>query len=380
MRILHIGKYFSPFRGGIENFMHDLMCSQEESGHDCSALVHAHSTKQRFQVIQGVAGKVFTVPIIGQAIFIPLAPAFYRYLRLAIKEVQPDILHLHMPNVSCFWALFSMRARSIPWIIHWHSDVLGANPDWRVKLLYPFYRVFEKALLNKADIVVVTSPAYLQSSEALEGAKHKCVVVPLGLNDLDIESNSCSEQQGINVLCIGRLTYYKGHKYLIEAMASLKTFPIKLRVVGEGELGDELKELAKQYSLDSTVTFLGRLDDQQLHDEIALCDVLALPSIERTEAFGLVLLEAMRAGKPCVVTNVPGSGMGWVVKHNETGVIVPVADSDALAKSFIELLHSPEKRRRFGENGRRRFEQNFQMAKVGLQVDEVYIKLSAPDR
>ncbi len=98
-------------------------------------------------------------------------------------------------------------------------------------------------------------------------------------------------------------------------------------LVGSGELENSLKRLATELGVLNRVTFHGKLPAEQLAEQYASCDCLCLPSIERTEAFGLVLLEAMYFGKATVISDVPGSGMGWIVNEGITGIKVPVADA-----------------------------------------------------
>ena len=107
-----------------------------------------------------------------------------------LAEFRPDVLHLHLPNTSAFWALKSRRARAIPWVVHWHSDVIGPGLDAKLKLFYPLYRPFEQALLKRADAVIATSPPYLESSRALQPFRDKCRVIPLGLDPARLEPSA----------------------------------------------------------------------------------------------------------------------------------------------------------------------------------------------
>ena len=142
MRVLHIGKFFAPFAGGIENFMLDLLraCSAEGVAQAC--LVHeapgqAHAARDRgFDFLE----RFERVPTVAQLSYAPVSPGFSRAMERMLGEFRPDVLHLHMPNTSAFWALKSRRARRIPWVVHWHSDVVGPGLDTKLKLLYPFYR------------------------------------------------------------------------------------------------------------------------------------------------------------------------------------------------------------------------------------------------
>lgn len=389
MNIFHIGKYFPPFFGGIENVTADLVSEQSKAGSQVFALVHRHEVSEKYAEESLSGARVCRVPIVAKAVFVPVAPKFGFFLNNILDGSRPDVMHLHMPNVSCFWALFSKKAKVVPWVVHWHADVLGTVPDWRVKLLYPFYRIFERALLKKAAAVIVTSPAYLETSSPLSEFREKCHVVPLGIKDEigehgPIESYSEITTSGcdaLKLITIGRLTYYKGHSILFEAISKQQDFDVDvhLTVIGSGELEEQLKSQVHELRLENLVTFAGSVDDDELKQQLNACDLMCLPSIERTEAFGVVLLEAMRASKPCLVTDVPGSGMSWVVQDGLTGLVVKAGDVDDLAEKIIYVANNRERLVEMGKAGRKRFEQHFTIEEVAVQIDEIYKKVLKVD-
>ena len=354
-----------------------LMREQAKNGHKVSAVVHHHDSSQRFLQERFEAITLYRLPILLTLLFVPISlQAFFRLCDI-IKTEAPDVLHLHMPNATCFWLLFSGSARKLPWVIHWHSDVIGAKPDWRIKLLYPFYRILEKALLNRASKVIVTSTNYLQSSQPLNEYRNKCEVVPLGLPDLEFNDSQRSEDKRsdrFSLLCIGRLTYYKGHEFLIRAMSSLRE-AVTLTIVGEGEKLERLRNVVEELELSSRVTFILGATNEQVINNIVQCDALVLPSIERTEAFGLVLLEAMRAGKPCICTDVKGSGMSEVVQHERTGLVVESSSSEALSKAIDDLSFDDSLCATLGNAGRERFKTVFQIDAIARRVDDLYSEL-----
>ncbi|MEM9003749.1 MAG: glycosyltransferase [Cyanobacteria bacterium P01_F01_bin.86] len=378
--MLHVGKYFPPFRGGIERVMSDLMQQQKRMGLEVFALVHHHEPRQEATFEDLPEGRICRVPIVGSVIYVPIALRFPIYLARMLKDHNPSVLHMHMPNVSCFWALFSARARKVPWVIHWHSDVLGAKPDKRVKALYPFYWLFEKALLKNAKSVIVTSPPYLESSHPLKQFRDKCRVVPLGIENASIETQehtSEGKQEILNILCIGRLTYYKGHQILLKALSLLKQSKkqFSLKIVGDGELRTSLEGLTAELQLEQHVSFKGAVSDAQLQALFQQTDLLCLPSIERTEAFGVVLLEAMQAEKPCVVTDVEGSGMNWVVKDGETGFVVEASSPVDLMRTLGMAVENKTLLQEMGKAGKHRFLKQFTIEHVAKQIHEIYASL-----
>ncbi len=370
-KVLHIGKYFPPHVGGMETYLLNLMHALAALNITPCALVHQSKTsltsvEESFSA-NGSALRVVRAATWCQLLFTPISPGFPLVLHRLIKRDQPDLLHLHLPNPSAFWALALPSARRLPWVIHWQSDVLTDKSHWLLRLAYRFYSPLESALLKKAATVVVSSPPYFATSQPLAKISEKCVVIPLGIhdrfgnqthNDSAVvrarEGKTSAETAGnLNVLAIGRMTHYKGFDVLLRAIA--QTEGITLDLVGHGELTQPLERLKDSLNLSARVRFHGLLDDNAKDTLLTRCDCLCLPSTDRTESFGMVLLEAMCAAKPCVVSDVEGSGMSWLVEDGETGLVTPANDLDGLAKALCQLRDEPNLAIRLGLKGRQKF-------------------------
>ena len=142
-------------------------------------------------------------------------------------------------------------------------------------------------------------------------------------------------------------------------------------MVGDGPLKDELTAMAKTLGVSSRVHFHGRVTDEDLREQIRLCDVFVLPSSERTEAFGIVQIEAMAYGKPVINTNLP-TGVPHVSLDGLTGLTVPPKDESALSAALDELATNHDKRKEFSINARKRVEDNFRLTTMLESVREVY--------
>jgi len=175
------------------------------------------------------------------------------------------------------------------------------------------------------------------------------------------------------IISVGRLTYYKGHEVLIRATANLPETHVV--IVGEGDRKEHLRELIRQLGLEGRVELTGFMPDERLRALLATSDLFCLPSIERTEAFGLVLLEAMRYAKPVVATDVSGSGMGWIIGHMETGLLVKPGDVDDLARALQLLCQRPDLRERMAEAGRKRFNAVFRIDQVADRISSLYLEV-----
>ncbi|MEX0916417.1 MAG: glycosyltransferase [Wenzhouxiangellaceae bacterium] len=381
MRVLHVGKFFAPFAGGIENFMLDLLRACSAGGVVQACLVH-EAPGQR-----GLTGGAFDflqhfrrVPTLGQVSYAPVSPGFGRALERMLVDFRPDVLHLHLPNTSAFWALRSRRARAIPWVVHWHSDVVGPGLDTKLKMLYPLYRPLEQALLRRAEVILATSPPYLDSSRALRPWRDKCRVIPLGLEPVRMDASPESGEtiwrfpEKLKALAVGRLSRYKGFDVLMRAAREVED--VELVIAGSGEQHKRLERLLPAAAGDR-IRLVGNVSDDRRNRLLAGCDLLCMPSLNRAEAFGLSLLEAMAAGKPAIATRVPGSGMGWVVQHERTGWLVEAGDAGALTATLGRLAADRSVLAMAGERARQRFETQFGIDAVAGEVVEVYKSLVA---
>ncbi|QBB71368.1 glycosyltransferase [Pseudolysobacter antarcticus] len=383
MRVLHIGKFYPPYPGGIENFSAELAETVVQDQTATAVLAHTapgiHHT-QRY-IKNGV--DVTLAACHGQFVYAPISPAFPWLLSRTILRFKPDLLHLHLPNTSAFWALLSPAARRLPWIIHWHSDVPLDAAQRKLRLAYRLYRPWEQALLQRAKAIIATSRRYLDSSAALAPWRDKTRIIPLGLGATSPPTQSCNWPENIGMvaplrlLAVGRLAYYKGHDILLHALA--KTPAAVLLLVGSGERKAALKKLAQDIGIAARVRFAGAIDDAELAAAYASADVFCLPSIERSEAFGLVLLEAMRAGLPVVASAIPGSGVSHVVRDGETGLLVTPGNADVLASALSRLQEDSDFRIRLGQAGRQRWHEEFSMHAVATQTQKLYRTLLGLD-
>ncbi len=380
MRILHIGKYYPPYAGGMENFLRDLLNAQKKSGLEVAALVHHHKPgkKSSKEIIEGIP--VFRAFSLGQVLYVPVSPTFRRLLREIIGTFRPHLLHFHFPNPSAFWSLSLSEARSIPWVIQWQSDVVPSAIDRRLRLAYGCYRPLEQRMLRRTQRILVASRPYLMHSVPLKEWVSRCAVVPLGVDparlpwpeEHEINRALKSWQPGcLRVLAVGRLTYYKGFDVLIRAAGG--TQGIAVQIVGQGDLMAHLKGEIRNQGVQNRVSLRGGLSDVMLQALFATCDLFCLPSLERTEAFGVVLLEAMRYGKPVVSSDIPGSGPGWVVREGDCGWLVPPGDADALKTQIEHLKVSRDLCRAAGSKGRRNFHRKFHIRSVSQSVKNIYL-------
>ena len=201
--------------------------------------------------------------------------------------------------------------------------------------------------------------------------------MPLGLDPERFKTSGNKEyhrrhchQSDLTILSVGRFSYYKGFSYLVDAVENLPD--IRLIIVGDGLEYANLRDRIRAKNLTHRVFLPGRVSSDSLLQLYSKCDVFCLPSIERTEAFGLVLLEAMFSGKPLVTAKIPGSGVMEVNQHGITGLQVPVANAGAISEAILYLKEHAGIRLKMGRAGRRRFNQNFHIQPLAEKITQLY--------
>jgi len=380
-RILHVGKFFPPVPGGIETYLADLLDASLDAGLDVAALVHQPHRSPSSGPARNNRFPLYTVPSYGQLLYAPVSPGFPLALHRAIRSFRPDVLHLHLPNPSAFAALALPCAGRVPWVVHWHADVDGTALSPLVHWAYRLYRPLEQAVLRRSARVIVTSPDYLAGSRALSAWHNRCRIVPLGvsptrLRDIgpaqrDQAGHAWPQRSGLRVLAAGRLTYYKGFEVLVQAIAKAEP-SVTLVIVGEGPSRTKLEEQIRGLKQEHRIRLLGYREDSELQGLMAACDVLCLPSIDRSEAFGLVLLEAMHYGRPVIASDIPGSGVGWVVRQGGHGLLVPPGEADALADALNRFQAQPDLRKHFSQIATQRFAGTFGLTASVEQLALLY--------
>jgi rhamnosyl/mannosyltransferase len=285
-----------------------------------------------------------------------------------------DILHVHMPNPLAALAVWFARPDARV-VLHWHSDVV--HQQRALKL----YEPLQHWLLQRADRVIATSEAYADGSRVLGRFRDKVEAVPLGIGDNarftdDRRVRAIREEFAGRklVFALGRLVDYKGFDVLIDAAGQLPEDALVL-VGGSGPLAKRLAMQVSMRGVGSRVRLLGRIDDDELMSYHSAADVFCLPSVNRAEAFGVAMLEAMSAGRPVICTQVEGSAMPWVNQHEGTGLVVAPGDASALAAALKRLLGDASLARRLGAGARERFLCEFQAATMVARIERLYQQL-----
>lgn len=369
MKVLQVNKLYYPHIGGVEIHVRDLAVALHPLV-DVKVLTANTRFATVRELIDGV--EVIKVASLGRLQSAPLAPSFPLWLR----KMNADIYHFHFPYPP---GELSFLLAQIPGklVVTYHSDIV------RQRFLLTLYRPFLRRFLSRARSILAFSPNLIAHSFFLQEFKKKCQVIPYGI-DLKVFKLTPEEERKVKeikkkygsnlILFVGRLIYYKGLSYLLEAMKGVKG---TLLVAGEGNLREALEKKARETGIENKVHFLGEASDRELIILYHACDFLVLPSIAESEAFGRVQLEAHACGKPVVSTNLP-TGVPYANVHEKTGLVVPPKDSLALAKALNTLLTEDFFRKKLGIQAKKRVETSFTYKAMAEAVMKVYEEVLRP--
>jgi len=360
MRILHVYKDFDPpIHGGVEKHI-ALMCRYQREWADVRALVCSRQWSTRETLRDGT--RVTEVGEWGRFQSAPLSPTFPWHL----SQAKDDVVVVHTPNPTAEvgWLLARPKGRLV---VRYHSDVVRQAGAMRI------YAPVLMQFLKRADIILPTSQPYLDSSATLQPVRDRCEVVPLGIEaeafarpDKNRVSQLREKYGDPFILFSGMHRYYKGLRYLVEAAPAMGT---RVVVAGDGPERAEMMRLAEETG--AKIEFPGALSHEDLVAHLHACAVFVFPSVERSEAFGISIMEAHAAGKPVVATRL-GTGVEYVNEDGRTGLNVPPRNPAALAEAVNALLADAARREAMGSYARDRVVREFNVETVARREFALY--------
>lgn len=368
MKTLHIFKTYLPDTvGGIEQVILQLCKGTQKLGVSNEVFTLSPNPEPETLDVDSIpvhrAQQNFCVASTGFS-----WQAFRQFQSLAARA---DVLHFHFPWP--FMDLLQLYARpKCPSLVTYHSDIV------RQKLLMLPYKPLMHHFLSSVDRITVASPNYLESSPVLQRYKAKTRVIPFGL-DPQAYPTPTSERLDFwrkqfaqpFFLFVGVLRYYKG---LHIALQALQTSSWPLVIVGGGPEEQNLKLLAHRLGVAHKAIFLGKLNEEDKTCLLALCQAFVFPSHLRSEAFGISLLEAAMYGKPMISCEI-GTGTSFVNAHNESGLVIPPNDPQALATAMQQLQADPMQLETFGQQAQQRFRRLFTAEHMCSEMLNTYQEL-----
>lgn len=370
LRIIQACPNFRPHLGGVESHVECIARELAGRGHEVTVLTASQPGAPERETLDGVT--VERLPRAASPLGTPVTPT----LAERARALKPDVLHSHSPPPVTAWhAAKAARGGRVAHVLTHHCD-LDIPRWWGPVAVGVYERTLHRTALRSAAKVVATTRGYANTSRALWGLPEaKVAVVP---NPVDAERfrpgldpAAARERFGLGAegtaLFVGRLAHHKGIEQFVEAAVHSGALHV---VAGDGPERPRLEGLAKGLGVATRVRFLGMVPREALPWLYAACDVAALPSVSRLEAFGIAALEAMASGRPVVVSDIPG--VREVVEPGVAGLAAKPYDARDLGERIRELLQDPPRRAAMGEQGRKRVEAEFATPRVVDRLEALY--------
>ncbi len=368
LRVLQLGKYFEPFKGGIELVSYQLGLALNTDEIECDILCFNHDDSIHdinvdFKVIR--AHSLFKIASTN------FSWAYIKELRALMDDY--DILHVHLPNPMAHLAIMLCQPRA-KLVLHWHSDIINQ------KILEMFYSPFLKRLIKQSAAVIGATPAHVEQSDYSRFFARKSFVIPYIFDHRKLSSRSVNEEavKEINerygnrkiIFSVGRHVYYKGFGDLVEA-ARLIPDDFVIIIGGTGPNTKLLRGQIDRLDLQNKVFLVGRLTDEELVDYLDSSKMFVFPSLHRSEMFGMVQLEAFARSKPVVSTVIARSGVPYVNKSGFTGYSVPIHRPDEIASAIL-AISDEESYEVFCEQAKSWLESSFNVSDIVNKHMDVY--------
>ncbi|HKY89052.1 MAG TPA: glycosyltransferase family 4 protein [Candidatus Limnocylindrales bacterium] len=362
MKIGLVTPYIYPLPGGVNDHVHHLYQELRERGHTVRIVTASHGLQpsQDGDVIR--IGKGISVPSNGSMGNITVSPRFNSQVRTLLDAERFDLLHFHEPFVPFLSLVLLDQSRSV------NVATFHAYAGW--SLAYQFGRRVLGHYGRRLHGRIAVSAAARHFADRYFPGDYK--VIPNGVDISRFEAAEPIERwrDGIrNIFFVGRLENRKGVMDLLKAYRLLRKAGCECRLLLAG--AGPLEKQVRRYLLTRRtggVELLGRISDTEKARLFATADVFVAPATGR-ESFGIVLLEAMAAGKPIVASDI--HGYRSVVRRGEQGLLVPPQNPRALAGALARLLSDDALRERMGASGRERVRQ-FSWESVTAKVEAYY--------
>ncbi|MGO0059266.1 glycosyltransferase family 4 protein [Brevibacillus fluminis] len=394
MRVLIAYCYSLPHVGGLWTYVHELRQALEKKGHSV-AILGADARNQHYYLLgtdQTVRTRSFS------SVVKPIVEQYYKKRRPKLdswilnREIfrysfelaaayfglqQYDIIHTQ--DAESTRAIWRVKPAKTPLISTFHCshtrETFVAQTKAPGTMRWRYVAVEEKLAVNAADNLIVPSNwlhSIIQADYHPE--KNHIRVIPHGIDAAMLRARMAApspleRKEGIAaIVCVARLVPEKGHRYLFEALAQLK----KVRqdwvcwLVGDGYLRRTLTEMRDRVGLQEQVVFAG--SQENVPSILAQADIFVLPSM--LETLGYAAMEAQLAGKAVIVTDA--GGLGEVVQHMQTGMVVPTGQIAPLSASLLRLLDDRKLARRLGANARRWARKQWPVENMLGQTMDVY--------
>jgi len=341
-RIALVSSSFAPYRGGVEEHVRHTAAALTARGHEVVLWTVDRGERLGVRTVDGITVRYLPTPLPAArwgslTRFARGAPAAWRAWRDAARADRPNLLHVHCFGPNGVYAVSLARRLGLPLVVTSHGETTGDDHDafghsWLLR------RALTAAIRDSAAVTAPTQSVLDDLSQRFGlGAG---VVVPNGVDRDGRAGDRVHAPAAAPIIAaVGRVEPIKGFDVLVDALPLVRHTMVSARVLigGDGSAAAGLRAQADAAGLAEAVEILGWLDPPDVADLLAQADVVVVPS--RREAFGIVVLEAWRAGTPVVASRV--DGLGELIDDGATGILVPPGDAAALAQACVRILTDP---------------------------------------
>lgn len=363
MKIIQISSYFPPHLGGQENVAKEISERLAKKGHQVEVFTSNIGCPKEKQLKSTKNLKINYLPA-WEFAHTPIISSLYNKL---MKIPQDSIMHAHTAQAYVPEVIYKIwKKRKIPYAAQVHIDAEPSSFIGKM-LLKPYKKIFLKKFLKNAKIVLVLTEDYKKIiMDKYDISDNKIAVIPNGVGEEFFTKNK-SKNKIPRLLFVGRISIEKNLPRLIESIALCKSNFI-LNIVGEGELLEKTKMLAKQKNL-KNVIFHGRKTGKDLISMYRDSDIFILPS--KKESFGLVLLEAMATRNSIIASDI--SGIKSVIKKNYNGLLIEPTPEN-IAEAIEKLIKSPKLRKILAKNGLKEAKK-YSWDKIVSKFERAYLEI-----
>ncbi|HVP20717.1 MAG TPA: glycosyltransferase family 4 protein [Anaerolineaceae bacterium] len=357
MRILVVLTYYRPHISGLTIYAERLVKAWSKRGHQVTVLTSQYDSNLPADEIRGGV-RIVRAPVLFRLSKGVVMPTFGALANKLVRE--NDVIQLHLPQFDAAGVALRGRLLKKPTIITYHCDLL-MPPGLLAWTANQAVRVMNNLAAVACHRIVTYTRDYAENSSYLNRYLGKLDVIPPpvelpAVSSEEISAFRCShnpENHRPVIAMVSRFATEKGVEILLNALPSiLAVYPQALvefagpyqNIYGEEHYFQRLFPIIQDFESRGNWQFLGPLNPRQLSTFYPNADVLLLPSLNSTEAFGLVQIEAMMNGVPSIASDLPG--VRQPVLRHAMGKIIPIGDSAALAEAILAILAHPEDYRR----------------------------------
>lgn len=378
MKIAQVVCVLPPYGGGIGNVAHQYAIELVKLGHQVDVFVPKRQQYDNFHYLYNI------IPI--RACFYIGLSAFLPQLMWRLKNY--DIVHLHLPFFGAAYFVYlakNLMKNKFKLVVSYHMDVIGTGLKKKIFSIYNKY-VLPK-IIKSADKIIISSVDYIQESKISEyyfKYQSQFQEIPFGVSEKfkllpkrgDLIKKYQIKPTDFIVGFVGGLDsahYFKGVNILITAISKINNPNVKALIVGEGNLKKDYQALAIQLNIEKRIIFAGYVKEEELPDHYNLFDIFILPSIDKSEAFGLVILEAMACGRPIIASYL--KGVRTTFNQGEQGFFVEPQNPKDIADKINILITNPKLRRQFSSNGLKLVWKKYRWPLIVKKLESVYLEV-----